>query len=708
MNYLPKKVLFLSVGEPNGLFESSVRECCSQKDIKIDFILNTEDTFDTLVNKSYDIFLLDFELNSQKTFEILRKLQESRPVKNVIIIADEKHRDLYTQAMEAGACDFLVKQMLDMKSLERSVYYSFRHSRILAQLRESQSKYQDLVEHLPAMFYISEIVPPYTQIYASPLFAKFGYEIKDWLGVENMWQSVLHPDDKEWVLEETNRAMANGEETNYEYRIIAKNGDVIWVHDTGHFYHAADGETVYWQGLMSDITDRKIAQQKLIQKVQHDELTGLKNRSSFIEKLETAIEKFEKDSAQTIAVFLLDMDKFKIINDTLGHLTGDQFLIEVSRRLENSVGDNGIVSRLSGDEFAVLIEGVNDKKIEKLAQSITRSLSLPVDLNGYEFSSSASIGITILDEDQKTASEVLRNADSAMYFAKSSGKNCYKYYDGSMYDDKLRLVELEKQLRHALEREEFSLHFQPIFCLETEKISRIEALMRWNNVTYGEIQPDEFIPIAEEADLMDSIGQWLLEESCKQLKQWQKLFPAQENLVMCINISAKQIIKGHFTESITDILEKFELEPQNLCLEIDEKSLMENEDYIVEKINALYQLGVGFSIEDFGRGYSSFIYLHKFPIKEIKIDNCFISNIDNDQKSLKIVRTIISLARSLDFRIIAEGVETKSQFKLLKDLGCDFGQGFHFAKPMPASELEVILQKEKSSLSKSKFSVKAF
>lgn len=693
MNYVPKKVLFLGNGEPNVLTSSNIHKYLEQKKIHFDFVGQNEDTLDVLFANDHDIFMLDFELNGEKTFSILRKLLKSRPKKSVIIIADEKDKHLYTKVMRAGACDFLIRQTIDTQVLEKSIYYSFRHSKILADLRESQSKYKDLVEHLPAMFYIAEIFQPYAQIYASPMFAKFGYEISDWLGVKNMWQSVLHPDDKEWVLAETDKAMDNCEETNYEYRIIGKNGEVFWVHDTGHFYYAADGETIYWQGLMSDITERKLAQEKLIHKMKHDELTKLKNRSCFIEQLEITIEKFEKNSSQRFAVFLLDIDKFKVINDTLGHLTGDQFLIEVSRRLEKIVGESGIVSRLSGDEFAVLIEDANDKRhIESIAKDISRALASTVELNGYKFSSSASIGITISDETQKTTSDVLRNADLAMYYAKSSGKNCYKYHDQHMYADNLRLVNLENELRYAIERNELSLHFQPIISLETGKAEQVEALLRWDNNNFGNISPAEFIPIAEECGLIESIGQWVLEESCKQLKEWQNSFSGKEELVMCINISAKQIVKEYFAESVRETLETLCIDPKNLRLEITETSLMQNEEYVFETIEALHKIGVGLSTDDFGTGFSSLSYLHKFPFEELKIDSSFINNIDTDHKSQKIVSTIIKLAESLDLKVVAEGVETKEQMEELMNLGCDYAQGFYFARPMLAFAIENILQ----------------
>ena len=709
MNDSLKNMLLIGFDEAELPDALNIRERFERKNIKIEFAAEPEDTLDVLLNTEHDVYLLNFELNGQETFGILQRLLEIKPRKTVIILANDEEKHLYVTALKSGACDFLIKQSLDARFLERSVYHSFQHSKILAELRESQSKYKDLVEYLPAMFYISEIFPPYRQIYSSPLFAKFGYAMEDWYGVEGMWQSVLHPEDEQWVLDETNEAMANNDDTDYEYRIVGKNGEIFWVHDTGHFYHTADGETVYWQGLMSDITERKIAQEQLLKKLHYDELTGLRNRNSFTEKLEIAIKTSKEDASRKFAVFLLDIDRFKIINDSLGHHTGDCFLIETSRRLEKIVGEQGTVARLSGDEFAVIIDDAVDlQKIEKMAQDISQSLASPVEFNDYQFSSTASIGVTISDETQKTVSNILRNADIAMYSAKSGGKNCHKYYDEQMYAVNLRLMSLENELRYALERGEFSLNYQPIISLKTGKISQIEALLRWENAAYGKISPKEFIPVAEESGLINSIGQWVLEESCKQLKIWHNSLPDQESLVMSVNISAKQIAKRHFAKNVMDLLENLQLNPNNLCLEITETNLMENEEYVFETINTLHQFGVDFSMDDFGTGYSSLSYLHKFPFAELKIDISFIGNINADRKSRKIVRTIIGLARSLDLKIVAEGIECEAQLEQLLELDCDFGQGFYFAKPLLASEIEAILLEEADLSANGQLSAKSF
>jgi diguanylate cyclase (GGDEF)-like protein/PAS domain S-box-containing protein len=698
MNKSLKNVLFIGKDKAEYKDLSGICSFIKQQKINVTFNFSTKDTSALLPESVCDVAVLDFEVNGQDTFEILRKTIQARPHKCIIILADKSNKKYYAEAMQSGAYDFLIKQELDVKALEKSLKYSFSHSKILGELRESESKFKDLVEHLPAMFYISHIHPPYSQIYASPSFKLFGYELEEWLGVKNMWSDVLHPDDKDWVIAETDRAMDLGEETDYEYRIIGKNGQVFWVHDRGHYYYAADGETVYWQGLMNDITERKLVQQQLLHKLEYDDLTGLRNRGSFVEKLENSLARFQKDNSLRFAVFLLDLDRFKTINDNFGHLVGDKFLIEVSRRLQKIVGKSGIVSRLSGDEFAVLIEDANQAGIvENIARQICLDTATLTKLDGCEFNASASIGITISDQSHLTGSDILRNADAAMYHAKQSGRNCFKFYDEELYNQNIRFTGIENELRFALERKEFSLVYQPIVSLETGKVKQIECLIRWNNNRYGEVEPTEFIPIAESNGMMIPIGEWVLEQAFKQLNEWQKSLSGQENLMMSVNISPKQIVNLQFTDKLIALLQKNSLSPQHICLEITENSLIENGEYVLERLNKLNQMGFYVSTDDFGTGYSSLSYLHKFPLNELKIDKSFICNINTDFKMGKIVRTIIALAKSLELKVVAEGVESSEQLENLIDLGCDLAQGYFISKPLPAKSLDGFLN-EKSQI----------
>ncbi len=655
-------------------------------------VVNKTDATALMKSRKYDLFILDFDIHGEQTIDILNWATETDLQKPILVIADEKDTHFYLKSINAGAADFLIKQQIEIFVLERAIINSINQRQILAELVETRSKFQDLVEHLPAMFYISEIAPPYKQHYASPLFAMLGYEIEEWLQEQNIWQSVLHPDDREWVLKQTGEAMNSGNETNYEYRIIAKDGTVFWVHDRGHFYHSKDGQKIFWQGLMTDITDRKIAQQQLFQKAMFDELTGLPNRRTFVERLAQRIDKSRRECSPKFAVFILDLDRFKLINDTLGHLTADKFLIEVGRRFREIIEPVGMVGRLSGDEFAVLIDDANNlEEIKKVASRLQRSVAETFVYDGFEFSSTVSIGITVSDENQTKPEHFLRNADVAMYHSKSLGKNRFEFFDLEIYEKNMRKLRFENDLRYALERKEFSLQYQPIVSLKTGKIEKLEALLCWEHPSMGFIAPEEFIPIAEESGLINPIGRWVLEHACQQLKYWQTIIPGQKELSIAVNISVKQTVKRQFVEDLKDILKKENIEPQYLYLEITETALMENADLSTEIIENIYDLGIKLSTDDFGTGYSSLSYLHRFPFAELKIDRSFISTFDTNSKSQKIVRTIINMAQSLNLKTVAEGIETKEQLEQLQKSGCDFGQGFYFTKAVSASEIELIL-----------------
>jgi diguanylate cyclase (GGDEF)-like protein/PAS domain S-box-containing protein len=640
----------------------------------------------------FDLFILDFDMHREGTFEILDLATESGMKESFVIFADEKDSTFYAKSIESGAADFLAKQQIEPILLERVIHNAIVRRKTLVELRESQSKFQDLVERSPAMFYISEIRPPYTQIYASPSFARLGYEIDEWLQEKNIWQETLHPEDREWVLKQTDEAMDSGTETDYEYRIIGKDGTVFWVHDRGHFYRSKNGKRTYWQGLMTDITERKIAQQQLIQKAMFDDLTGLPNRRNFIEKLSQRIDSDMVERSSSFAVLILDLDRFKLINDSLGHVTADKYLIEVGKRLRNIIDPIGTVARLGGDEFVVLIDDADDlNRIKKIAEKIQKEVAKQFTWEGYEFSSTVSIGITISNENQNKPEHFLRNADVAMYHSKSTGRNHFEFFDVRIYEKNMRRLKFETDLRYALERNELSLRYQPIVSLTTGEIQRLEALLRWNHPEFGEIEPDEFIPIAEELGLIDTIGNWVLLHACKQLSSWKKKISGQEELCIGVNISPKQTVKRQSVEALKAVLKKENLEPRHLYLEITESALIENADISIEIIEEIIDLGVKFATDDFGKGYSSLSYLHRFPFEELKIDRSFIGTVDTNIKSQNIVRTIINLAQSLNLDIVAEGIETKEQLAALRELGCELGQGFYFSKAVHAAEIDELL-----------------
>jgi diguanylate cyclase (GGDEF)-like protein len=436
---------------------------------------------------------------------------------------------------------------------------------------------------------------------------------------------------------------------------------------------------------IQDITDRKRAEERLLYDAFHDALTGLPNRALFIDHLKLSVERAKRRKDRQFAVLFLDFDRFKIINDSLGHMVGDQLLVGIARRLEACLRPGDTVARLGGDEFTVLLEDLNDtREAIEVAERLQQTLSLPFNLKGSEVFTTVSIGIALSTIGYEHAEEVLRDADTAMYRAKLNGKARHELFDKAMHASAMTLLQLETDLRRAIERKEFVLHYQPIVALETGVIRGFEALVRWQHPERGFISPIDFIPIAEETGLIIPIGQWVLEEACRQIRKWQDQFPQHPPLQISVNLSGKQFTQANLIEQISRLLRETEIDPHTLKLEITESMMMENIDTAINMLEQLRRLGIELSMDDFGTGYSSLSYLHRFPISTLKIDRSFVSRMTSNNENAEIVRTIVMLARNLDMNIVAEGVETEGQLAQLKSLECEYGQGYFFSKPVAA------------------------
>lgn len=436
----------------------------------------------------------------------------------------------------------------------------------------------------------------------------------------------------------------------------------------------------------SDISVVKEAQQRLQHMATHDSLTGLPNRAFLVERLAHSLSLAHRNEHR-VAVLFLDLDRFKHVNDTIGHEAGDKVLQTVAARLTGCIRETDTLARLGGDEFVILAEGFEDATyLTKLAERILRAIAEPFRLQGYEYYLGVSIGISVYPEDGDDGNTLLRCADSAMYSAKESGRNHYQFYTQEMNARTQRRYHLEKNLRHALSNFEFVLHYQPKIDLKTERIVGAEALLRWNNPATGLVVPEEFIPLAEETGLIVPIGRWALEQACRQAAEWRtRLVP---DLRIAVNLSPRQFHDEYLLNVITDILSRTGLPAQVLELEITESLLMTDTDKLIPIFNAVADLGITFSLDDFGTGYSSLSYLHRFPINNLKIDRSFIKDIPGNRDSVALTQTIIAMAHSLDMKVTAEGVEQDSQMHFLRDAGCHEMQGFHFSKPVPAAEFE--------------------
>ena len=446
------------------------------------------------------------------------------------------------------------------------------------------------------------------------------------------------------------------------------------------------------QQLRQEISERRRIQQQLRHDALHDGLTGLPNRSLLAERMDLAICQARSSSDYKYALLFIDLDRFKTINDSLGHSIGDRLLIAVSCLLQECLRERDIVARLGGDEFVILLDGIADFKVAiAIAERIQKRLQVPFNIEDHDIYTSASIGIVFGSNRYQVATDILRDADIAMYRAKAKGKARYEIFDRAMYRETIKLIKLENNLRLAIERQEFLLHYQPIMCLRTNKLVGFEALIRWQHPVRGLISPDEFIPIAEDTKLIINIGDWLLEEACQQMQQWQQDYasvPQVSSLKMSINLASQQLQEANFIAKLDQILQETGIDGSSLRLEITESALIEPEGGIQETLQQIKNRNIKLSIDDFGTGYSSLSYLRRFPIDNLKIDRSFVEQMNTDSENLEIVRVILTLAKTLGMDTISEGVETQQQLQQLRALGCEFGQGYLFAKPLTSRVIE--------------------
>lgn len=466
---------------------------------------------------------------------------------------------------------------------------------------------------------------------------------------------------------------------NIEHRILLKNGETRFLHQVIRVSYDNENQPFRLTGTVQDITSLKIQEQKIRELSYYDQLTGLANRVMFLKEID-CLTMLKCANHKDFAILLLDLDRFKIVNDSLGHEKGDLLLKAVAKRLEdNFIMEVYNIYRLGGDEFAIIINEIS--KVDRLVKKIISLISEPFIISGHQVFITASVGIAYYPKDGEDGSSIIKNADAAMYEAKEMGKNQFIYYSRDINEEAIDLLFLENELRNAIEREEFIIHYQRQVDTSQDDTIVAEALLRWNHPTMGLIPPNKFIPLAEEIGLIVPIGEWVIRTACMQNRAWQRAgYPP---IKIAVNISIRQFQRYDFVHMVEKILKETGLEARYLELEITESIAMYNIDHVMVVLNELKDLGVSVAIDDFGTGYSSFNYLKELSIDVLKIDRSFINKIPNEKKNAAIVESIISMAHNLDLRVVAEGVETQEQLLFLKKCKCNLVQGFLFNRPVP-------------------------
>ncbi|MBI2706108.1 MAG: EAL domain-containing protein [Actinobacteria bacterium] len=575
-----------------------------------------------------------------------------------------------------------------LESLSRVVALALESAGLTRNLRASEARFRSLVQN--ASDVVTVVDENAVIRYISPTITRvMGHTPESLVGT--VLTASLHPEDVAgWngVFAAVRREP--GSPRTVELRARHANGSWRWLEIT--LTNLLDDPDV--AGLVSscrDITERRELQAQLVQQAFHDALTGLANRALLQERVHHALARAARTS-ETHAVLFLDLDGFKTVNDSLGHAAGDRLLAAVAGRLVENVRPSDSVARLGGDEFAVFLEGVHGvADAVSTADRLLAALRTPFTLDGRAVVVGASIGIALSSPSTEQAGELLRNADAAMYISKSQGKGRYTLFESSMHVAVLERLELEADLRRAVERNEFVVHYQPTVAIDTGRITGAEALVRWQHPTQGLLPPAAFIPLAEETGLIVPIGRWVLEESCRQARIWQTRFPSHSPFQISVNLSARQVQHAGLVEDVARALTRAELEPASLILEVTENVMMQDSDATIARLHELRDLGVRLAIDDFGAGYSSLSCLHRFPMDIVKIDRSFIAAMGEDLSQAMLARAVIQLGQTLRVQTVAEGVERAEQATALCALGCDVAQGFYYAAPLDSTALNDLL-----------------
>jgi diguanylate cyclase (GGDEF)-like protein/PAS domain S-box-containing protein len=568
--------------------------------------------------------------------------------------------------------------------------------RATEELSDADARYRAVVEQIPAIVYTDVVDDTMTTIYVSPQIEELlGILPEEYIADPDLWAKQLHPDDKEHAVQSYLEGRASGEPFSFEYRLLARDGRVVWFRDSAVVGNDRAGSPAFVHGVMFDITERKKAEEQVAFLAYHDNLTGLPNRTMFEELLELGLARARRHDL-SVAVLCIDVDDFKLVNESLGYEAGDALLRAVAERLGEATRETDLVARQGGDEFLLLLADIEGGSVpgfegtdgailvvESVAARVHESLRAPFNVAGTELYVSASIGISMFPHDADDASALLKNADAAMYQSRKTVPGSYVLH-WRQSEEALGKLSLTTRLRKAVENRNWQLHYQPVVELAEGKMVGVEALIRWADPNGGLVPPGDFIPLAEEMGLIEAIGDWVVEELGRQDRAWREDGLGME---ISFNLSPRQLWQPDLAQKILGRLDACAVDPGNVVVEITESTAMIDPDRTQRILTDLHDRGLRLAIDDFGTGYSSLSRLKHLPVDILKIDRTFVREVDSDPEAGSMVCAIIGLADSLGMTPLAEGIETEAEWRFLLDHGCPLGQGYFFSRPVPASEI---------------------
>jgi len=649
-----------------------------------------KDALESLNQFTPSVILLDVKMPGIDGIEVCREIRLSAALKEIpiLMLTGMDGLDYIRRAFDAGATDFITKTM-DLGLVSQRVKYALRNSMDTRDLHVWKRQMKQ-VQRVAKIGYWQLNAADFRVNLSEEALRLFAIEPSSFDGTFSGFLDIVHVTERENVKSAVDAALFSDSKLNIDFRTVVKNGEEFYVNLQGEVITNEDGEPVSMMGVVQDITERKKVETSMQHQALYDSLTDLCNRRMFQDRLTQAMTTAQREE-KLLALCFFDLDNFKMINDNLGHAVGDELLKSVAKRLRSTMRQGDIVARISGDEFAIAIEGLNNvDELEKIVEKVRFRLSQPYRIRGHKVYTSASIGVALYPLDSANRETMLRNADAAMYRAKELGGNCYCYYTYDMNDKARRHLEMEKNLRKALGQDELCLFYQPQFDAQTNEIVGVEALLRWDHPEYGMLPPSKFLSIAEDSGLIFSIGKWVLTKACQDLRRWHSL--GLRNLQLALNMSSRQFMQEGILENITSVLKQAMVDPKYVCIEITENVAMKNIAGAIELLKQLKSLGLQTAIDDFGAGHSSMNLLQKLPVDTLNIDRSFIMRIADREKDGNAARGIIALAHSLGLKVAAEGVETRTQAEFLRNQNCDVLQGYYFSHPIPAEEMNIYLQ----------------